>query len=67
VDIAQFHKLNQVVLGHLKNDLKAIQAGIVDGSIPSFRESTGGSRRGRCFGPFDVLRCTVGVALCSGC
>lgn len=32
-DIAPFHKLNRAVTGFLKNDLKAIRAGIIDGSI----------------------------------
>jgi basic membrane protein A len=35
VDIAPFHKQQPDVPGHLKNDLKAIRAGIVDGSIPT--------------------------------
>jgi basic membrane protein A len=35
VDIAPFHKLNRAVPGYLKNDLKAIRAGIIDGSIPT--------------------------------
>jgi basic membrane lipoprotein Med (substrate-binding protein (PBP1-ABC) superfamily) len=35
VDIAPFHKLNRDVPGHLKNDLKAIRAGIIDGTIPT--------------------------------
>jgi basic membrane protein A len=35
VDIARFHKLNQNVPGHLKNDLKGIREGIIDGSIPT--------------------------------
>ena len=35
VDIAPFHKLNRLVPGFLKNDLKLIRAGIIDGSIPT--------------------------------
>ncbi len=35
VDIAPFHKLNRAVPGFLKNDLKSIRAGIIDGSIPT--------------------------------
>jgi basic membrane protein A len=35
VDIAPFHKTNNQVPGLLKNDLKAITAGIVDGTIPT--------------------------------
>jgi basic membrane protein A len=35
VDIAPFHHLNNVVPGHLKNDLKAIREGIIGGSIPT--------------------------------
>ncbi len=32
---AVYGKLNHVVPGHLKNDLKAIREGISDGSIPT--------------------------------
>jgi len=35
VDIAPFHKLNRIVPGFLKNDLKLIRARIIDGSIPT--------------------------------
>jgi basic membrane protein A len=35
VDISPFHKLNRAVPGFLKNDLKSIRAGIIDGSIPT--------------------------------
>ncbi len=34
-DIAEFHKLNNQVPGHLRNDLKGLRAGIIDGSIPT--------------------------------
>jgi hypothetical protein len=33
VDIAPFHKLNRAVPGFLKNDLKSIRVGIIDGTI----------------------------------
>jgi len=33
VDIAPFHKLNRIVPGYLKHDLKAIRTGIIDESI----------------------------------
>ena len=33
VDIAPFHRLNRAVPGYLKRDLKAIRAGIIDGTI----------------------------------
>ena len=35
VDIAPFHKLNNQVPGSLKNELKAVRAGIIDGTIPT--------------------------------
>lgn len=35
VDIARFHKTNNQVPGYLKNDLKAIRLGIMEGSIPT--------------------------------
>ena len=35
VDIAPFHKTNNQVPGFLKNDLRAIRVGIVDGTIPT--------------------------------
>lgn len=35
VEIAPFHKLNRAVPGFLKNDLKDIRAGIIDGTIPT--------------------------------
>ena len=35
VDIARFRKLNRVVPGTLRNDLKALRSGIIDGSIPT--------------------------------
>ncbi len=35
VDIAPFHMLNREVPGFLKNDLKSIRTGIIDGSIPT--------------------------------
>lgn len=35
VDIAPFHKLNRDVPGFLKNDPKALRAGIVEGTIPT--------------------------------
>lgn len=35
VDIAPFHKTTNQVRGFLKNDLKAIRLGIMDGSIPT--------------------------------
>ena len=35
VDIAPFHQLNRAVPGFLKNDLKSIRAGIIDGTIPT--------------------------------
>lgn len=35
VDIAPFYALNSRVSGFLKNDLKTIRLGIVDGSIPT--------------------------------
>ncbi len=34
-EIAPFHKLNSAVPGFLKNDLKGLRAGIIDGSIPT--------------------------------
>ncbi|NND02919.1 MAG: BMP family ABC transporter substrate-binding protein [Acidimicrobiia bacterium] len=34
-DIARFRKLNRVVPGFLKNDLKELRSGIIDGSIPT--------------------------------
>jgi basic membrane protein A len=35
-DIAPFHHLNSAVPGFLKNDLKDLRSGIIDGSIPTF-------------------------------
>jgi basic membrane protein A len=35
VDIAPFHRLNRAVPGFLRNDLKSIRAGIIDGTIPT--------------------------------
>jgi basic membrane protein A len=35
VEIAPFHKLNRDVPGFLKNDLKALRTGIVEGTIPT--------------------------------
>ena len=35
VDIAPFHDLNRAVSGFLKNDLKFVRTGIIDGSIPT--------------------------------
>ncbi|MEA2000368.1 MAG: BMP family ABC transporter substrate-binding protein [Actinomycetota bacterium] len=35
VEIAPFHKLNSAVPGFLKNDLKGLRAGIIDGTIPT--------------------------------
>jgi basic membrane protein A len=35
VDIASFHMLNRAVPGFLKNDLKSIRTGLIDGSIPT--------------------------------
>ncbi len=34
-DIAPFHKLNNQVPGFLRNDLNALRAGIIDGTIPT--------------------------------
>jgi basic membrane protein A len=35
VDMAPFHHLNNVVPGHIKNDLKDIREGIIGGTIPT--------------------------------
>jgi basic membrane protein A len=35
VEMAPFHHLNNVVPGHLKNDLKGIREGIIGGTIPT--------------------------------
>ena len=35
-DIAPFHYLNSAVPGFLKNDLKDLRVGIIDGTIPTF-------------------------------
>ena len=35
VDIAPFHKLNRDVPGFLKNDLKELRAGIIEGTVPT--------------------------------